>query len=980
MANKRKILENARKLVQKGAKERALKEYNKLLKLDPRDAKLRLEIGDAHRRWGQIDEAIATYEAVAAQYAKEGFDARAVAVYKQIVTLDAEHYAAYEPLAEIYERMGLAGEALGALQTAADALNHKGDRHRALDLLRKMAMMDPTNTTSRMKVAELLRQEGRDSEATSEYLETATELERQGDLEGSGRALVAILEMSPDHLVALKGVARSMIAQNAPDKAVSCAQRVLEIAPDEVDHYELLADALRRAGREDELSAVYRGLVSLHRERGDEDRAREIAQRYVAPEELAPSASVSAPLSVQPGPPAETTVYGGLEGEPLDSVALTEPPFLDPEDGFGDDELLIEDDAAADAADFDASLLEDEPADEDADAPGLAGNLGDLMASPEAEPLAAPLEVPPDAAPEAAALPAELDTEQQLAEASVYLRYGKQDRAISHLEAVLSQEPGHRGALEKLAEACEQIGDTARAVESWRDAAHQAREADDHDGFESLCSRIRAIDESAVTELASAPECVQSAGDATGEIEFDLAGVEADGDELSVDLGGEPAPAVSAGETGDDGSLSTSTGQQIVDHLEEADFYVQQNLLDEAEAIYQRVLAIAPSHPTALVRLGEIAVSRGQDPNDSGRGFAGEEPDLPVEPELTSDDSLEALDLDFEDASFDTDRGHAATMEAFEALERDDGIVELEEPVAERDEEPAPRAVEADPQLAVPTEDGGDSFDLAAELAGALAGTGGERAHVEEVDDGFSAVFSAFKKGVSETLQEGDHQAHYDLGIAYKEMGLFDDAIAEFELAARGASRPGCLHLMGLCALDAGAPADAVVHLEALLACDGLEADASLAAHYDLGRAHAAQGDMDGARRAYRAVLALDPGFRDVADRLQQIGASLPSTTAVPEDEGGFESFEDFFGDGDAESDDLGGIPPLRLSDPPLFDAGALAEAAAEEGLDAPGVMEADLDEEDEQENEEVALDAPPVAAPDGSGARKRRKKKISFV
>ena len=78
--NKRKILEAARKYAQKGAKDRALKEYEKLLKLDPRDAKLRLEIGDAYRRWGQVEEAITAYNKVAEQYMDDGFDARAVAV------------------------------------------------------------------------------------------------------------------------------------------------------------------------------------------------------------------------------------------------------------------------------------------------------------------------------------------------------------------------------------------------------------------------------------------------------------------------------------------------------------------------------------------------------------------------------------------------------------------------------------------------------------------------------------------------------------------------------------------------------------------------------------------------------------------------------------------------------------------------------------------------------------------------------------
>ena len=55
LANKRKILENARKLAQRGSKARAMRQYKKLLRLDPQDAKLQLEIADAHRRWGQIN-------------------------------------------------------------------------------------------------------------------------------------------------------------------------------------------------------------------------------------------------------------------------------------------------------------------------------------------------------------------------------------------------------------------------------------------------------------------------------------------------------------------------------------------------------------------------------------------------------------------------------------------------------------------------------------------------------------------------------------------------------------------------------------------------------------------------------------------------------------------------------------------------------------------------------------------------------------
>jgi len=138
-ADKRKILELARKLAQKNAKDKALAEYQKLLKLDPKDAKLRLEVGDARRRWGQVEEAVETYQRVAEQYMAEGFDARAVAVFKQILNLVPDRFDAYAPLAELYERMGLTAEALAALQTAADGYHRQGKRSEALDLLRKMA-------------------------------------------------------------------------------------------------------------------------------------------------------------------------------------------------------------------------------------------------------------------------------------------------------------------------------------------------------------------------------------------------------------------------------------------------------------------------------------------------------------------------------------------------------------------------------------------------------------------------------------------------------------------------------------------------------------------------------------------------------------------------------------------------------------------------------------------------------------------------
>src|SRR5262249_11257794 len=150
--------------------------------------------------------------------------------------------------------------------------------------------------------------------------------------------------------------------------------------------------------------------------------------------------------------------------------------------------------------------------------------------------------------------------------------------------------------------------------------------------------------------------------------------------------------------------------------------------------------------------------------------------------------------------------------------------------------------------------EGDESFDLAAALADAFdddpAASSGSATHIG--DDGFSAVFQAFKKGVRETLGEGDHQAHYDLAIAYKEMGLLDDAIHELRTAMADPGRTAeCLHLIGLCAIDANQPSLAIEHIEELLALPGLDERAALAGRFDLGRALEAAGDRDGARRSW---------------------------------------------------------------------------------------------------------------------------------
>lgn len=1161
--NKRKVLDGARKHAQKGAKQKALKEYNKLVQADPRDAKLLLEIGDVYRRWGQAEEAVAQYTKVANQYKQDGFDARAVAVLKQILNLDPKRYTAHVSLAELYQRMGLDSDAVAALRTAADGYYREGRRKEALELLRKMAALDPANTTSRLKVADLLHQEAMDDDAVAEYRAIVDELKRQGANEQVCVVQERILELRDDDVDTLTALAQNLSDLGRPERAEPFAVRALAQAG-EPAQFELLAGIYKSLGNDVKLVEVTRKLAAYYKGRGDDDNAREVLQRLP-------------PESVMDGP-ALGDDRSDLDRSEVDDAEIGDDELLD------DEEFLVTD--ATDQSEA-QTLIHDSSTSAD-ELVGMGVSEDDL---PEGDP------------------------EQLFAEASVYLRYGKRVQAIASLRSALRQEPDHRGVLEKLGEAYAEEGRDDDAIGCWQQAAEIARADIDVESFTVLRDRIGALDAQAAAEMEPMAEQAGAgvevseadAEDGADEVEDDLGfeidvsetegfsvdaadetvlgdasddefeidldaemGVEDDADaspsaneaaaaladdavavedgedlegfafddapglDVDVDLddGAEDAPpavvsseedeieidfddaaddlgvavdhAVEADEasaqTSSEYGQSTTTAAQVREDLEEAEFYLQQGLEGEAEGLYQRILEVAPNHPTALLKLGELVAQRGEDPGAvTDPGFAAQ-PDETVDPTddgvddaLVAEDDVEveaaSSDLD-EDASVDDDlvdalacdtdddeaAGDAAASdsdqeeadgwsppelsddlaavlaEAEAAVDAASESQEMEVAVAAPADEETERqlAVGVDPAigdqlgddateveavglvneagadthfLAEPvqaepdpsrafaddtmpmadstpsapgdalaessrTVGGGDeaTFDLAAELAdvfedaNAVESAEPAEARAEStVEDGFESLFADFKKGVSATLDDGDYDTRFDLGIAYREMGLFDDAIGEFTACLGSADRKfESLHMMALCAMELDRHADAVSHLEQALATGDLP-DARIAAlQFDLGRAHGRAGDAAAARRALETVERIDPGFPGLGDeiaRLDQTGSSEdgPVELDTPSEE--FESFTDLMGDDDDEP----GFEAEAEPEPETFESfdDVIADAEAADSV-------AELADAAEVGDEPLTLSDPIVEADDQPEPERpaagRKKKKISFV
>jgi tetratricopeptide (TPR) repeat protein len=238
-------------------------------------------------------------------------------------------------------------------------------------------------------------------------------------------------------------------------------------------------------------------------------------------------------------------------------------------------------------------------------------------------------------------------------------------------------------------------------------------------------------------------------------------------------------------------------------------------------------------------------------------------------------------------AAFALDADLDAAVAAASASTDDLGLPEEEPAIvaADEDEEPVFAAPEPEPVEAAPPPDaswGGGGFDLGAELGDLF----GAQAAVEEEpaaspssdlgDSGLADIFKEFKKGVDKQLGNEDYDTRYNLGIAYKEMGLVDEAIAEFQLAAKDPNRLlECSSMLGICFLEKGMPKLAIKWFEKGLKTPGRREEEYQGLRYDLATAHEAAGDLDTALGLFTELYGQDANFRDVAAKLRELrGAS----------------------------------------------------------------------------------------------------------
>ena len=1006
--NKEKVMDAARKFVDKGQIDKAVKEYLRIVSEDPKDVRVWLKIGDLYAKKGAKQEATDTYLKVARFYDEQGFFLKAVAVYKQILKLDPRLVDVILKLAELYRRLGLMSDAMQHYESVAAHFHREGNTKDALDTVKKLVDLDPENIATRIKLAELYSKENLLEEAATQFTHACEQLRRQGRQDDFVKVAERLLWHKPDNHALNRELAGLYLRRNDPRRALQKLQACFKADPRDVETLGLLAIAFSALDQKSKTVSVLKELARIHLENKSRDKAAEVYRKIleIVPNDADAVAFLGQGTAAVPTPPGPPPAAPPIVRAPTMSQhqharpATPLPPAIR---------------AATNEAKFNiTSDLQSIPA-----SSRMTGSMplvdeqslsGVDFALPEYDDgdFSADMEPPPDPRTRSAAGERHAEEISKiLAETDVYVKYGLHQKAVDHLRRVFTLDAENVEAHERLKDILISQGREQEAEVELLTLAELVA-AGDPDRAETYLQELLAMNgtHTGAFELARRFRLrVARMSSASAEVAYDqgggLAEIDPDLDDLelstpppraigrsralsprdSIDdfdpeelighvANGSPAPGQRPRPPqqryGDDYGQSTrqvppeqieALANMHAEYDEDSAVLIsrapQNNAWSERSPSGKRY----PSHAEDALeaQLDDDALGEDIDQGVAAEMGAQAELDLPFDPDearaFDAGMSKSETDAIYVSGFEETDLPHPTSgftdvVEQSEALAvagsydpyadataMNAGVVDgRAESLVEDDLDEAdfyagqgmyPEALEAvhtvmqrhpnhplvqaklreiqaleRGDLPAAASDGGIDIAMDTPVPELTGGTAAldldEIEEIEEVgEDDFEELNSQpahqpSKRQPSVMLErpveEGDADTHYDLGLAYKEMGLFDEATKAFEKSMRSPGREAqCRVMLGMCQREQGNPQEAIHQFK-----QGLHANPSdrerLSLYYEIGITYESIGDAGESLYYFEAVTKRDPKFADAAHRAEQLRASGGSAVQPDDD------------------------------------------------------------------------------------------------
>ncbi len=866
--DREKTLQAAQKYIEKKRYDRAIAEYQRIVQDDPNDARTLLKIGDLQARLLAYPEAIATYDRVGQYYSSQGFALKAIAVYKQIRELIKKHapeladrYGHIVPkLAEIYTQLGLTSDALAAYDEVATRLQRAGRDREAIEVFSKMVGLDAQNPLPHLRLAEARCRVQSLDEAIESFwaaAELLLSLERRDD---ALKVIERILHFKQDPRYAWVAAELYLKRGTREDglQALTKLQVCFQADPKNLDTLGLLAQAFTTISQEGKAIEVYKEMARIARDSERRDLFEELLAhlRQVAPDDEQVRALQSLPpmLAGASRPP---------ESLPPVSLDDVDVEFMDTATDHGPLEVAQPE---VTALSLSRPMLASAP---------------DVVVVDDHLVLAEEFQNGPSS------FDAHAHASKAVVDAESFRKLRLYPKAIEALHIALEIDPRSLEIRQKLRELLVDSGDREGAIAETLNMASLQLDNGDIVQSEALVYEVLEIEPEhpealAMLELIAPGQTADGTADESslrGQARHDLAAAPPHVDSYDPEA---PLPSYDLEEIGAERAMNSETGHSFSRRhgfdVPDDPFLADQPL---------------PSFP-----LGPESEPQGSDarPLDEYEEEVLEvssvEDFVPATavsgPPRVSTDSLEDV---LDEADFFATRGlyedaKAILMEQLARTPHHPLVLErLREIDASFDSSGESQTIERS-QLDKNQEEELD-FDVARSL-GALdemvfpsqgvAAMGPRAAGEVDVDQ----VFEKFRAGIRSHVSENDSATHYDLGVAYKEMGLIADAIHEFELSARDAQREcNCFAMIGMVHLEQGDLEGAAESYVRALSAQDKTVEQEMNLYYDLGVVYEMKGEPQDALYYFQKIARRDPGYRDIAERITGLQPEIqPSPVA----------------------------------------------------------------------------------------------------
>lgn len=569
--NKTQILQNAQAYAVKGLLDKAIEEWQKLISESPNDGNIYNTIGDLHLKKNDLNQAVDAYLKAAEAFHTAGFALKTIAVYKKIIKLSPKRYDVYLKLANVNAERGLTGNAIEDYLAVAKHYSQDGRIKEALDVYRKIANLDPNNTSIRLKLAEMCLREGYEDQAVAEYLQAASVYTESGKTQEAEAIYERVLKLDPKNEVAR--IALGMVP--SPDDSVKQKDLLTKAeAAEEEGTYELAEQLLRQLITANPANPIYHEKLGyLFLKKNQQFMAftelKSAAQEYLQNDQA--SQAVKIMRDYWAIDPDQVEVHQILavayeKGGDLHQAIPEYARVIDEHLAMGDlaqAQPLYEKIKALNVEHRDVKRLRLTFEGRTIEPPPSSILVEPTHAQAPEEIFPEPVESKEAAFDEAA-------LKNLFTETEVYIKYGLISKAVEQLEQVLEKNPDHVQAHLRLKEIYQVEGLKSQAVEECLKLAAIYKKLGDTEAYDKAIKEVRVLAPDLATQL------------------------ESDHQEAEAEVPSAEAPA------------EASEAEDIEARMAEADLCYQRGLMAEAKKLYELILTLKPDHAGALAKLEDL--------------------------------------------------------------------------------------------------------------------------------------------------------------------------------------------------------------------------------------------------------------------------------------------------------------------------------------------------------------------------------------